>query len=168
MRMLKNNNKEIAMSSTITVGKRLIPLEQIALIEPFDAAARARLESDRPFQARIVLLDRESVLTEEALAAFAGKHAFRVLSEDGIAANPAVHFSVEAFEPAEGFKPTKPYRSRLLWRDQDGQVQSKLLLAEPEIVLSIVVRGAPEPPATGYPAGAARSRRPQASSFRPK
>ncbi len=156
------------MSSTVTVGKRLIPLEQIALIEPFAEVARAKLESDRPFQARIVLLDRESVLTEEALAAFSGKHDFRVLSEDGIAANPAVHFSVEAFEPAEGFKPTKPYRSRLLWRDQDGQVQSKLLLAEPETVVSVVVRGAPETSATAASVGAGRSRRLQASSLRPR
>jgi hypothetical protein len=155
------------MDTTVTVGKRLIPIEQIALIEPFDAAAQAKLQTERPFQARIVLVDRESVLTEEALAAFAEKHAFRLLREDGIATSPAVRFSVEAFEPAEGFKPTKPYRSRLLWRDQDGQLQSKLLLAEPETVLSVVVRGAPEP-STASTSVTGRSRRPQASSFRPR
>ena len=71
-----NTKKEIAMSTTVTVGKRLIPIEHIALIEPFDAAAQSKLQTDRPFQARIVLIDRESVLTEEALAAFAEKHAF--------------------------------------------------------------------------------------------
>jgi hypothetical protein len=162
-----NNKKEIAMSVTVTVGKRLIPLEHIALIEPFDAAAQAKLEIDRPFQARIVLIDRESVLTEEALAAFAGKHGFRVLSEEGIATNPAIRFSVEAFEPAEGFKPTKPYRSRLLWRDRDGQAQSKLLLAGPETVLAVVVRGGTEPSATGPSSGIGKSRRLQASGFRP-
>jgi hypothetical protein len=119
------------MTTTITIGRRLVPLEHIALIEPFDAAAQTRMQSDRPFQARVVMIDRESVLTEEPLAAFAEKHRFRVLNDDGIATNPAVHFSVEAFEPAEEFKPAKPYRSRLLWRDQDGQMQSKLLLAPP-------------------------------------
>jgi hypothetical protein len=45
-----NNKKEIAMSVTVTVGKRLIPLEHIALIEPFDAAAQAKLEIDSRFR----------------------------------------------------------------------------------------------------------------------
>jgi hypothetical protein len=67
--------------------------------------------SERPFQTRIVLLDRDSVLTEEALSPFAERHSFRTLNEDGIATNPAVHFSVEAFEASEGFTPTKPYRA---------------------------------------------------------
>jgi hypothetical protein len=156
------------MSTTVTVGKRLIPIEHIALIEPFDATAQSKLQTDRPFQARIVLIDRESVLTEEALEAFAGKHGFRVLSEDGIATNPAIRFNVEAFEPAEGFKPTKPYRSRLLWRDQDGQAQSKLLLAEPERVLAAVVRGDLGPSASAASPNTGRSRRLQASSMRPR
>jgi hypothetical protein len=127
--------------TTITIGRRLVPLEHIALIEPFDVATPSRMQSDRAFQARVIMIDRESVLTEDTLAAFAEKHRFRVLSDDGIATNPAVHFSVEAFEPAEEFKPTKPYRSRLSWRDQDGQRYSKLLLAPPETVLAIAVRG---------------------------
>ncbi len=156
------------MSDTVTVGKRLMPLEHIALIEPFDTASQSKLQTDKPFQARIVLIDRESVLTEEALAAFAEKHAFRVLSEDGIATNPAIRFNVEAFEPAEGFKPTKPYRSRVSWRDRDGQVQSKLLLAEPERVLAVVVRGERQEAASVPPASPGRSRRLQASSFRPR
>jgi len=74
-----------------------------------------------------------------------------------------IHFSVEAFTPVEGFNPAKPYRSRLLWRDQDGQTQSKLLLAEPEAVLAMAVRGeaqaAPAPGVTGKPARRTSRRR---------
>jgi hypothetical protein len=138
---INNNKKEISMNATVTIGRRLVPMEHIALVEPFDPASQTRMQSERPFQARIVLIDRESLLTEEALTAFAEQHGFRAFSEEGIATNPAVHFSVEAFQPTEGFKPTKPYRSRLSWRDQDGQIQSKLLLAEPETALAVVVRG---------------------------
>lgn len=126
----------------VTIGRRLIPLEEIALFEPFDPAQQPRMQSDRPFQARIVLTDRESVLSEEAVLALAERYGFRMLEEDGIAANPALHFTVEAFAPSEGFHPTKPYRSRLKWRDQEGQMQSKLLLAPPETVLAVIVRGA--------------------------
>jgi hypothetical protein len=147
------------MTSTITVGRRLIPLEHIALIEPFDPATQPKMKSDRPFQARIVLVDRESVLTEEALADFAGRHGFRALAEDGIATNPAIHFNVEAFAPADGFRPTRPYQSRLMWRDQAGQMQSKLLLAEPETVLAVVVRGAMEAKAIHKTKPRARRRR---------
>jgi hypothetical protein len=158
-------NKEMSMSSTVTLGRRLVPLEHVAFVEPFDATGSARIKTQKPFQARVVLLDRESMLTEETLDVFAGKHGFRRLSEDGIAVNPAVRFSVEAFEPAEGFTPSKLYRSRLLWRDLDGEPQSKLLLTEPEALLAIAVRGEGEPAVSVSPGG--RSRRLQASSFRP-
>ena len=129
------------MSGTVTVGKRLIPIEHIALVEPFDPAAHPRMQTERPFQARIVLIDRESVLTEEAPAAFAEAHGFRMLPEETVATNPAIRFRVETFEPAEGFKPTKPYLARLLWRDLDGNTQSKLLLSKPGTVLAIAVKG---------------------------
>jgi hypothetical protein len=35
------------------------------------------------------------------------------------------------------FKPVKPYRSRLLWRDRSGKAQTKLLLTSPEDILAI-------------------------------
>jgi hypothetical protein len=134
--------------TTVTIGRRLVPLEHIALIEPFDAAAQMRMQSDRSFLTRVVMIDRESVLTEEPLATFAEKHRFRVLGDDGIATNPTIRFSVEAFEPAEEFKPTKPFRSRLLWRDQNGQMHSKLLLSAPENVLAVAVRGESKAPSS--------------------
>jgi hypothetical protein len=56
-----------------------------------------------------------------------------------------VRFLVETFEPAEGFQPRKPYQSRLKWRDQDGNEQSKLLLTKPETVIAVVLRGQAPP-----------------------
>jgi hypothetical protein len=140
-----NNKKEMFMSKTVTLGRRLVPLEQIALIEPFEPAAHSRMQTDRPFKARVVLLNRDSILTEEPPELFAEAQGFRMLTEDGVATNPQVHFSVESFHPAEGFNPTKPYLSRLVWRDLDGNTHSKLLLTKPEHVLAVAVRGELEP-----------------------
>ncbi len=58
------------MTNTVQIGKRLIPVEQIALIEPFEPSEQSNMKSTRPFQTRVVLIDRDSVLTEEALALF--------------------------------------------------------------------------------------------------
>jgi hypothetical protein len=127
--------------STVTIGKRLIPVESIALVEPFDPSAHPGMKSDKPFKARVVLLDRQSVLTEQTVEAFAQAHAFLLLAEDQVVTNPAIRFGVETFEPADGFEPTKPFRTRLSWRDLDGNTQSKLLLSPPEAVLAIAVRG---------------------------
>jgi hypothetical protein len=129
------------MSSTITVGRRLIPVEQIALVEPYDPAENPRMQSNRPFQARIVLTDRDTVLTEDSVASFVEGHGFRVLAEDGVATNPMARFWVESFEPTDDYTPTKPYRTRLLWRDSEGAARSKLLVTEPATVLAIAVRG---------------------------
>ena len=40
-----------------------------------------------------------------------------MLVEDDVAVNPAVAFRVETFAPTENFTPSKPYQTRLLWRD---------------------------------------------------
>lgn len=134
------------MSHTVTVGRRLIPLEQIALVEPFEPSPDNPLRTDREFKSRIVLLNRDSVLAETEVAPFTKEHGFRFLAEDGVATNPTVHLSVEAFAPTEGFQPSKPYQSRLVWRDFEGNTQSKLLLSAPEQVLALAVRGEePEP-----------------------
>jgi hypothetical protein len=155
---------------TLTIGKRLIPLAHIALVEPFDAAAHPGMKSNKAFKARVVLLDRQSVLTEETIDEFAAAHAFRLLAEDQVATNPALRVSVESFAPAEGFEPTKPYRTRLSWRDLDGNTQSKLLLSPPETVLAIAVTGVSEKPASepgtarlGAASGSGAGRKPTAS-----
>jgi hypothetical protein len=101
-------------------------------------------------QTRVVLIDRYSVLTEETVEVFAETNKFRRLPDDNVATNPAVRFLVETFEPSEGFQPRKPYQSRLKWRDQDGNDQSKLLLTKPETVIAVVLRGK-APPAPERP-----------------
>jgi hypothetical protein len=142
---INNNKKEMFMPDTVTLGKRLVPVEQIVLIEPFDPSAHPRMQTHRPFRARVVLRNRDSILTEEPPKVFAEAHAFRSLPEDGLFTNPEIHFSVEVFHPEGDFNPDKPYQSRLLWRDFDGNTQSKLLLTKPEDVLAIAVRGELKP-----------------------
>ena len=95
------------------------------------------------------------------------------LPDDNVATNPAVRFRVETFEPSEGFQPRKPYQSRLKWRDQDGNEQSKLLLTKPETVIAVVLRGeaAPAPDhqetPSEAPAPQRRVRKPAAPSAQP-
>lgn len=129
------------MSDTVTLGKRLVPVEQIVLIEPFDPAAHPRMQTHRPFRSRVVLRNRDSILSEVPPEVFAEAQAFRALPEDGVFTNPEINFSVEVFHPEGDFKPDKPYQTRLLWRDFDGNTQSKLLLTKPGDVLAIAVRG---------------------------
>ncbi|PJG53784.1 hypothetical protein CVM73_18870 [Bradyrhizobium forestalis] len=131
------------MQNTIQVGRRIVPIEQIALIEPFDRETQKNMRSDRTFRSRIVLLNRDSVLSESDSLALAEEHAFRILLKDNVATNPAVSFSVETFEPTASLQPSKPFASRLMWRDERGDVQSKLLLTEVEDLIATVVRGAP-------------------------
>ena len=53
------------MDNVIRIAKRLIPIEQIALFEPFIAPTDPPLRTEKEFKARIVLLDRVSILSEE-------------------------------------------------------------------------------------------------------
>src|SRR5271170_8451356 len=117
----------------IAIGRKRLPIEEIALVEGFEPPAEPspRFTSDRDFKARVVLIDRYNVLTEDTVEAFTEANKFRRLPDDNVATNPAVRFRVETFEPSEGFQPRKPYQSRLKWRDQDGNEQSKLLLTKP-------------------------------------
>lgn len=151
------------MTNTVTIGRRLIPLDHIALVEPFDPSAHPGMKSDKAFKARVVLIDRQSVLTEETVEAFAQAHSFRLLMEDQVVTNPAIRFGVENFVPAEGFEPNKPYRTRLSWRDLDGNTQSKLLLSLPEAVLAVAVTGEGEAGAKAAEPRTGRGRKPTAS-----
>lgn len=141
------------MTNYITVGRRLIPLRHIAFVEPYDPEANPDFQTTREYRGRLVTIDRESVLIEEAPQAFATSHGFRMLNADRVATNPAVHFRVESFLPKEGFVPSKAFATRLLWRNLDGDEQSKLLLSEPETVLAVVVDGTEDEPVgkTGEP-----------------
>jgi hypothetical protein len=133
------------MQNVVTIGRRLVPVEHIALVEPFDPGSNPEFKPEKPFKARVVLLNRDTVLSEQTPQEFVGAYGFRMLADDNVATNPALTFRVETFEPTETFKPSKPYLTRLKWRDQDGNEQSKLLLAKPETVIAVALRGEPEP-----------------------
>jgi hypothetical protein len=154
------------MQDVITIGKRLVPVEQIALVEPFDPASNPEFKPQKDFKARLVLLNRDIVLAEVTPQEFAEVHGFRLLAEDNIAVNQAIAFRVETFTPTENFKPGKPFLTRLKWRDLDGNEQSKLLLTEPEAVIAFVMRGGAEsgPIRKSPPRRPARSRAPRRSS----
>jgi hypothetical protein len=127
----------------LTIGKRLIPVEQIAYIEPFDPAANPEFKPEKNFKARLVLLNRDVVLTENSPEEFSETNGFHLLTEDNIAVNPSLAFRVETFAPTENFKPGKAYRTRIKWRDANGTEQSKLLVMEPEtVVAELSQRGA--------------------------
>lgn len=40
------------MENVVTFGRRLVPLEQIALVEPFDPAANPSFKTEKPYKAR--------------------------------------------------------------------------------------------------------------------
>lgn len=147
------------MSDLIRIGKRLIPVEHVALIEPYVHAPESPLRTQRELKSRIVLLNRDSVLAEQEAGELATEHAFRMLAADGVATNPAIHFGVEEFQPAENFTPSKEYLTRLSWHDLDGNFQSKLLLTNPETVLAVAIRG--DGPTSGAPESAAQPARPR-------
>jgi hypothetical protein len=168
---------ENSQQNIVAIGRKRFPIEEIALVEPFQPPPEppppARFTTDKEFKARVVLINRDSVLTEDTVEAFATAHKFRRLPDDDVAANPAVRFRVETFEPSEGFQPRKPYQSRLKWRDQDDNEQSKLLLTKAETVIAVLLRGeavpAPDRPETPSeaPAPQRRARRPSAPGAQP-
>jgi hypothetical protein len=140
------------MQTIVTLGRRLIPIEQIAMVEPFDPAANPQFKPDKAFKARIVLINRDSVLTKDTPQEFAKTHGFRMLTDDTVAINPMISFKIETFAPTDNFKPTRAYATRLMWRDQDGNEQSKLLLSKPETVIAVGLRGEADPgPDPGQP-----------------
>jgi hypothetical protein len=95
--------KEITMQNVITIGRELVPVEQIAYVEPFEPAANGQFKPDKPYKGRVVLLNRETVLTETAPQEFAEAHGFRLLPEDNVATNPLITFRVASFVPTQDF-----------------------------------------------------------------
>jgi hypothetical protein len=133
------------MQNVIVIGRELVPVEQIAYIEPFEPSANGQFKPDKPYKGRVVLLNRETVLTETTPQEFAEANGFRLLPDDNVATNPTIIFRVESFAPTEDFNPAKPYQTRLMWRGPDGNLHSKLLLTKPEMVIAIALRGETEP-----------------------
>lgn len=119
----------------ITVGRKLVVVGQVAFVEPFDPSANPEFKPEKNYKGRIVMLNRDIVLTEQTPQEFASEHELHLFTEDGVAVNRAIVFRVETFEPTERFNPSKPYKTRLKWRDFTGGEQSKLLLTEAETVI---------------------------------
>lgn len=122
----------------ITIGKKLVPVEQVAFVEPFDPTANPEFKPEKDYKGRIVMLNRDIVLTEQTPQEFAAEHELHLFTEDSVAVNRAIVFRVETFEPTESL-PAKPYKTRLKWRDLTGGEQSKLFLTEAETVIAEIL-----------------------------
>jgi hypothetical protein len=85
----------------ITIGKKLVPAEQIAFIEAFDPASNPEFKPERDFKGRVVLLNRDTVLTKMTPQEFSDAHGFHLLFENSVAINLSLAFRVETFEPTE-------------------------------------------------------------------
>jgi hypothetical protein len=149
----------------ITTGKRLIPAEQVAFVEPFDPAANQDFKPEKDFKSRVVLLDRAAVLAEQTPREFAEAHDLHLFVEDDVAVNRSIVFKIEVFEPTENFKPAKPYRTRLKWSDRSGGDQSKLLVTPPETVIAEILKAKVE---TLVPAKGAARRPPRGRKGSPR
>jgi hypothetical protein len=155
------------MQNVIIIGREHVPVENIAYVEAFETPADGQFKSDKAYKGRVVLLNRETVLTEAAPSEFAEANGFRLLPEDNVATNPLVTtFRVGSFAPTEDFKPTKPYQTRLMWRGPDGNSYSKLLLTKPETVIAIALRGESEPGSASRPRRPVQPRIPRKRSAR--
>jgi hypothetical protein len=131
----------------VTIGKRLVPLDHVAFVEPFDLSSNPEFKPEKDYKGRVVLLDRDMVLTEQTAQEFATAHELHLLVEDGVAVSRAIQFKIEVFEPTESFKPTRPYQTRLKWDDLAGTEQSKLLVTSPETVIAEILNAKVEAPA---------------------
>jgi hypothetical protein len=114
------------MQNVITIGRALVPVEQIAYVEAIEPPADGRFKPDKTYKSRIVLLNRETGLCEVTPQEFADANWFRLLPEDNVATNPGIDFRVESIVPTKDFDPGKPYQTRLVWRGLDGLNRFKL------------------------------------------
>ncbi|WP_194467879.1 hypothetical protein [Bradyrhizobium sp. CCBAU 53340] len=49
--------------TVLTIGRKLVPLAQVAFVEGFDPTANPEFKPEKEFKARLILLNREIVLT---------------------------------------------------------------------------------------------------------
>jgi hypothetical protein len=124
--------------------------------EFFDPASNPEFKPEKDFKGRVVLLNREMALIEQTPQAFAEEHKLHLFVEDSIAVNRDLAFRVQTFEPTESFAPNKPFKTRIKWRDQAREEQSKLLVTPPETIIAELLGVKEEVAKTP----AARSRRP--------
>lgn len=126
------------MSEILKIGRRLVPLKQIAYVETFDPESNPEFKPEKPFKARVVMRDFDNVLTELDPDEFVRSHGFSWLSGDRLALNASATFGVEIFTPSEKFTPDRPFTTRLKWRDGEGTARSKLLLTAPDDVVEVL------------------------------
>jgi hypothetical protein len=69
------------------------------LVEPFDPAANPEFKPEKDFKARLVLLNRDTLLLEMPPLEFAEAQGLRLLAADNVAVNLSVPFRVETFTP---------------------------------------------------------------------
>ena len=53
--------------TVVTIGRKLVPLAQVALLEVFDRAANPEFKPEKDYKARLILLNREIPATMKAL-----------------------------------------------------------------------------------------------------
>jgi hypothetical protein len=145
LNLVSTHAEEIIMK-VITVGKRLVPAEQIAFVEPFDPSSNPEFKPEKEYKGRLVLLNRDIILTEQTPQEFGAEHDLHLFAEDSVAVNRTILFKIEIFEPTETFKPSKAYQTRLKWSDLAGGEQSKLLLTAPETVIAELLQAKVETP----------------------
>jgi hypothetical protein len=81
---------ERTMQNIITIGRKHVPLVHIVLVEPFEPSMNSEFKPEKDFKARLVLLNRETVLSESSPREIAETHGFPVLAEDNVATNPNI------------------------------------------------------------------------------
>jgi hypothetical protein len=128
------------VANFLIVGRRQIPRSSVALVEPCSFPDDSISRPTAHVYGRVVLINRDSILVGEYPVSFSRVHGFCWLSTDQAGLNPDVSFRVQDFLPPVGFVPSRAFASRVVWRDQDGNEQSKLLLSEPNTVLEALSR----------------------------
>jgi hypothetical protein len=121
-------------------------VDQVAFVELFDPSSNPEFKPEKHYKGRVVLLDRDIVLTEQTVQEFAETHGLHLFVEDSVAVNKSIKFKIELFEATESFKPTKRYKTRLKWDDLAGAEQSKLLVTAPETVIAEILNAKVEAP----------------------
>ena len=126
------------MANFLIVGRRQIPSGNVALVEPYMHPDHSIVRPMVRVCGRVILINRDSIVVGEHPISFSREHGFCWLQIDRVGLNPVVTFRVEDFLPQDGFVPSRAFASRIVWRDRDGNEQSKLLLSEPDTVLEVL------------------------------
>lgn len=83
-------------------------------------------------------------MSEEAPEQLPKAHCFLWIEADKVVTKPNIILRRRDVHRTESFDPSKPFPSRLAWNDEEGNMQSKLMVTDPEALLAIVVRGGTE------------------------